>query len=298
MQKRYSIQRKEQSDALILLAPLLLLMLVFTVHPVVSNFDYSMTDWKGFGSAQWVGFKDYIQMFQDPKFWHALRNLGVMMLYIPLGVAVPLVLAAILRDGLRGWKAFRAVIYLPTILGYVILGTLFSIIFSQTGPIIEVLNQLGVKNAGSINILGQTRTAIHIVAILFVLFTKLGFGTIYFLAAMSGINVSLYDAVKIDGAGWWKSFMHVTLPSISFSIQFFFVLQFIEVFARMYSFIYTLTYGGPGFATYTLEFGIYRQGFQSFKMGYASSWAVILFFCCAIIAAFQIYIIRKGEVLS
>jgi ABC-type sugar transport system permease subunit len=136
-----------------------------------------------------------------------------------------------------------------------------------------------------------------VVAILFVIFTKLGFGCIYFLAAMSGINSSLYDAVKIDGAGWWKSFFHVTIPSIGFSIQFFLVLQFIEVFARMYSFIHTLTYGGPGFATYTLEFGIYRQGFQAFKMGYASSWAVILFAFCAAIAAMQIHVIRKGEIL-
>ena len=288
----------EQRDAAVLLAPLLLLMLVFTVYPVLSNFFYSLTDWKGFGAAHWVGLKNYVKTFQDVKFWHSLRNLGTLVLYIPAGVFVPLLLAAVLREGLAGWQMFRAVIYLPTILGYVILGTLFSIIFSQSGPLTEVLTWLGVEDANRINILGQTSTAIHVVAALFVVFTKLGFGSIYFLAAISGINSSLYDAAKIDGAGWWQTFFRVTIPSISFSVQFFLVLQFIEVFARMYSFIYTLTYGGPGFATYTLEFGIYRQGFQAFKMGYASSWAVILFLFCAAIATVQIRILKKGELLK
>jgi len=298
MRKHHSIGKQEQTDALLLLSPLLLLMLVFTVFPVLSNFFYSMTEWKGFGTAKWVGFDNYRRAFADDKFWHSLKNLGTLILYIPFGVFIPLVLAAVLREGLRGWKTFRAIIYLPTILGYVILGTLFSTILSQSGPIIEMLTKLGFAQANTIHVLGKTATAIHVVAFLFVIFTKLGFGCIYFLAAMSGINSSLYDAVKIDGAGWWKAFFHVTVPSISFSIQFFLVLQFIEVFARMYSFIHTLTYGGPGFATYTLEFGIYRQGFQAFKMGYASSWAVILFGFCAIIAAVQIHIIRKGEILS
>lgn len=298
MRNTYSIRQQDQRDALILISPLLILMLVFTVYPVLSNFYYSFTEWKGFGSAKWVGLRNYLRAFSDEKFWHSLKNLGTLVLYIPIGVFVPLLLSAILREGLKGWTFFRGVIYLPTILGYVVLGTIFSIIFGQTGPITEFLSAIGVQDAARINLLGSTQNAIHIVALLFVVFTKLGFGTIYFLAAMSGISSDMYDAAKIDGAGWWRVFFTITLPSISFSIQFFLVLQFIEVFARMYSFIYTLTYGGPGFATYTLEFGIYRQGFQVFKMGYASSWAVILFFLCALIAAFQIHLIRKGEVLS
>jgi ABC-type sugar transport system permease subunit len=298
MIKRKTMEKQEQFDAYILLVPLLLLMLVFIVYPVLANFYYSLTKWKGFGSEVWVGLNHYNRMFHDDKFWHSIKNLGVLILYIPLGVFIPLLLAAILRDGLKGWKFFRSVIYLPSILGYVILGTLFSIILSQSGPLTELLTMLGVENANQINFLGNSGSAIHIVALLFVVFSKLGFGCIYFLAAMSSIDSGLYDAAGIDGAGWWKKFIHITIPSISFSIQFFLVLLFIEVFARMYSFIYTLTYGGPGFATYTLEFGIYLQGFKAFKMGYASSWAVVLFLFCSIIAALQIYIIKKGDQLK
>jgi ABC-type sugar transport system permease subunit len=297
MSKNRLMKQQEERDAFILLAPLLLLMLVFTVYPVIANFYYSMTKWKGFGAAEWVGFQNYTRMFQDVKFWHSLKNLGVLILYIPAGVFIPLIIAAILRDGFKGWTFFRSVIYLPTILGYVILGTLFSIILSQSGPMIELFTVLGVEDANTINLLGKSKSAIHTVAMIFVIFSKMGFGCIYFLAAMSGIDVGMYDAAGIDGANWWQKFFHITIPSISFSIQFFLVLSFIEVFARMYSFIYTLTYGGPGFATFTLEFGIYRQGFKAFKMGYASSWAVVLFFFCSLIAAAQIQVLRKGDQL-
>ncbi len=298
MTKRRLMKQQEERDALILMLPLLLLMLVFTVYPVLANFFYSMTKWKGFGTPEWVGFQNYITLFQDVKFWHSLKNLTVLILYIPAGVFLPLIIAAILRDGLKGWTFFRSVIYLPNILGYVILGTLFSILLSQRGPLIELLTMMGVQDANRINVLGQSGTAIHVVAILFVILMKMGFGCIYFLAAMSSIDSSMYDAAGIDGANWWQKFINITVPSISFSVQFFVVLSFIEVFARMYSFIYTLTYGGPGFATFTLEFGIYRQGFKAFKMGYASSWAVVLFIFCSAIAALQIHILKKGDQLQ
>jgi len=298
MIKRRLMKQQEERDALILMLPLILLMLVFTVYPVLANFYYSMTKWKGFGTPEWVGFQNYITLFQDVKFWHSLKNLSVLILYIPAGVFLPLIIAAILRDGLKGWTFFRSVIYLPNILGYVILGTLFSILLSQRGPLIEMLTILGVQDANKINVLGQSRSAIHMVSVLFVILMKMGFGCIYFLAAMSSIDSSMYDAASIDGANWWQRFINITVPSISFSVQFFVVLSFIEVFARMYSFIYTLTYGGPGFATFTLEFGIYRQGFKAFKMGYASSWAVVLFIFCSAIAALQIYILKKGDQLQ
>ena len=111
---------------------------------------------------------------------------------------------------------------------------------------------------------------------------------------MSGTDVSLYDAAKIDGAGWWASFWHITIPSIRFSIEFWIVLSFIEILARAFPFIYTFTRGGPGFATFTMEYAIYNAGFVGFKMGYACTWASLLFVFCALIAMMQIYLMRRN----
>jgi ABC-type sugar transport system permease subunit len=110
---------------------------------------------------------------------------------------------------------------------------------------------------------------------------------------MSSINPSLYDAAEIDGANWFTIFFNVTLPSIRFSIEFWIVFCFIEIFARTFPFIQTFSNGGPGYNTFTMEFAIYEVGFRSFSMGYASSYAVVLFLFCSVIAFFQVRLMRR-----
>lgn len=293
--KRKKHISQDAKDGWILLAPLLFFVIVFLAYPVASNFYYSFTKWKGLGKPLFIGLDNYRQLFQDERFYQSLKNLSVLILYIPLGVILPLVIANILRTGLQGWKSYRALLYLPNILGPVILGTIFSVMLSQVGPITEILKRLGVEQASSIYLLGKSKSAIHTLSFLFVVWMRVGFGCIYFLAAMSTIDQSLYDAAQIDGTNSFQDFIHITIPSIRFSIEFFTVLAFIEVFARMYGIIFTLTGGGPGYATYTLEFGVYMLSFSAYQKGYASAWAVVLFFFCALIALFQIRLIKKGE---
>jgi ABC-type sugar transport system permease subunit len=284
----------ETLDAWVLILPLLLLMALFTALPTLSNFYYSLTKWNGIGKPEFIGFENYFRMFSDSRFLVSLKNLGIMVLYIPLGVFVPLLIASLLRGGLPGWRVFRAILYLPNILGPVLLGILYSVIFSQIGPITEMLKLLRIPGAESFYIFGKSVSAVNAMAFLFVIWIRLGFGCIYFLSAMSNIDASLYDAADVDGANGPQKFFHVTIPSIVFSIQFCTVLTFIEVFARMYGLIFTLTRGGPGYATYTLEFAIYNLSFRALQKGFASAWAVALFFFCAIIALVQIRLIRKG----
>jgi ABC-type sugar transport system permease subunit len=284
----------EITDAYILIAPLVVLLAVFILYPVISNLYYGFTEWKGFGEAEWVGFENYIRLFNDNKFWIAIKNTGILVLYIPIGLFIPLVLSALMQDGLKGWAFYKAVLYLPTVLGYIILGILFNIFFRETGPLNTFLHQIGL-DALAIRWIGTTKTAIHMVGVLFVVWSKIGFGCIYFLAAMSSIDRQLYDAAKIDGAGWWRMFAQITIPTIRFAVEFWTVLLFIEVFARAFGFLFSFTYGGPGFSTWTLEFGIYILGFKNYQMGYGSAWAVILFFFCAIIAVMQIRLIRRAE---
>jgi ABC-type sugar transport system permease subunit len=285
----------ETVDAWLLILPLLLLMALFTALPTLSNFYYSLTKWNGIGKPEFIGFENFSRMFVDSRFLVSLKNLGIMVLYIPLGVFAPLLIASLLRGGLPGWRIFRGILYLPNILGPVLLGILYSVIFSQIGPVTEMLKFLGVPGAESFYLFGKSLSAVNAMAFLFVIWIRLGFGCIYFLSAMSNIDASLYDAADVDGANGPQKFFHVTIPSIVFSIQFCTVLAFIEVFARMYGLIFTLTRGGPGYATYTLEFAIYNLSFRAMQKGFASAWAVVLFFFCAIIALIQIRLIRRGS---
>jgi ABC-type sugar transport system permease subunit len=287
------MMKSEAVDSYLLIMPLLLLLAVFILYPVIANIYLSFFKWKGMGRATFTGFDNYQTMFKDQTFWTSIKNTSILLLYIPLGTILPIMISAFLREGLKGWPIFRAIIYLPNILGYVIIGMIFSIVLRKLGPLNGVLTVLGLGNL-ALDWLNKPDLALNSLGIVYGVWIRLGFGCIFFLAAMSSIDESLYDAAKIDGALWWRTFWNVTVPSIRFSIEFWIVLSCIEILARAFPFIYTFTRGGPGFATFTLEYGIYNAGFIAFNMGYASAWASVLFVFCGIIAFFQVELMRKN----
>ncbi len=291
---RSTYRTQESRDAYLLLLPLLLLLGVFIAFPVLSNFRYAFLDWKGFGKPRWVGMNNFVQMFSSDMFRVSLLNTGKLLLYIPLSVVVTVVISAFLREGMRGWAFFRAILYIPNLLGPVIMGVVLSVMLRKTGPLNELLASIGLGGA-ALDWLGSEKLSIHVVGVLQVVWVRLGFGIIYFLSAMSAIDPALYEAAVMDGAGWWKRFFHITVPSVVFSIEFWTVLSFIEVFARMFGFIFSLTKGGPGFSTFTLEYGIYFQAFSNMKMGMASAWATVLFFFCAIISVAQLKLMKGHD---
>lgn len=272
----------------------MLLLAVFILYPVLANIYLSFFKWKGMGRAVFIGFDNYRTMLNDETFWISIKNTAILLLYIPIGTIVPIMIAAFLREGIKGWSLFRAVLYLPSILGYVIIGMIFSIILRKIGPLNSGLITIGLESF-ALDWLNKSKLAINALGIIYGIWIRLGFGCIFFLAAMSSIDPALYDAAKIDGALWWRTFRNVTIPAIRFSIQFWIVLSFIEILARAFPFIYTFTRGGPGFATFTLEYGIYNAGFVAFNMGYASAWASVLFVFCGIIAFFQVRLMRSND---
>jgi ABC-type sugar transport system permease subunit len=292
--RKMNLQTQENRDAYWLIAPLMILTTLFILFPAVSNFYYSFTDWKGFGLVNWIGFDNFNTMFQDDRFWQSIKNTVILLLFIPFGVFIPLCLSALLRGGLKGWKFFRGIIYLPSVLGYVILGMIFNLFLRSNGPLNNLLQMAGLQS-WALDWLNRPILAILSLGFIYSVLMRIGFGTIYFLAAMGGIDEQLYEAARIDGAGWWTTFWRITLPSIRFNIEFLVVMSVIENVARAFSFIYTFSHGGPGYSTYTLEYGLYSLGFINSKMGYASAWAVILFFFCAIIAIMQIRLMRRPE---
>jgi ABC-type sugar transport system permease subunit len=292
--KKTNLLTEEKRDAYLLITPLMILSFVFILFPVISNFYYSFTDWKGFGLVNWIGFDNFSAMFQDERFWQSIKNTFFLLLFIPGGVFIPLCLAALLRGGLKGWKFFRAIIYLPNVLGYVILGMVFNLFLRSDGPLNSLLRIVGL-NSWALDWMNRPLLAIFSLGFIYCILMRIGFGTIYFLAAMGGIDEQLYEAARIDGAGWWTTFLKITLPSIRFNIEFLVVMSVIESVARAFSFIYTFSHGGPGYTTYTLEYGLYNLGFVNGKMGYASAWAVVLFLICAMIAVMQIRLMRRPE---
>jgi ABC-type sugar transport system permease subunit len=274
------------------MAPLLVLLAMFIVYPVAMNLVVSFTQWKGYGPWKWIGLDNYRAMVADDQFWTSLRNTGLMILYIPVSTIATLLVAAFLREGIRGWKVYRAILYIPNLLGYVLMGVILSIYLRDDGPVNAALMSISGSMA---HFLIDPILAINTVGLVFVVWLHLGFGLIYFLAAMNGIDKQIYEAALIDGAGFWQTLTKVTIPSVRFAVEFWVVFNFIEVFARMFPFIHTLTQGGPGYSTFTLEYGIFITGFSKFKVGYSSAWSTVLFVFCAAISVAQIKLMKRRE---
>jgi ABC-type sugar transport system permease subunit len=272
------------------LAPLLVLLGAFILYPVIMNLISSFTEWKGYGPMKWIGISNYSAMLSDQSFWTSISNTGILICYIPVSTVVTVLIAAFLSEGLRGWKAYRAILFIPNLLGPVIIAVVFSIFLRDDGSLNLVLKW---ATGSTVRFLTLPSIALNSVGIIQVVWVHLGFGLIYFLAAMSGIDRSIYEAALIDGASFWETLARVTIPSIRFAVEFWVVFSFIEVFARMFSFIYTLTRGGPGYGTFTLEYGIFIQGFEKFHSGYSGAWSVVLFLFCGVISIAQIRLMRR-----
>jgi ABC-type sugar transport system permease subunit len=276
----------------VFLAPLLLLLATFILYPVVMNLILSFSEWKGYGAVKWIGIENYRKMVHDGQFWTSIANTGILACYIPISTIITIFVAALLREGMKGWKAYRAILYVPNLLGYVIMGVIFSIFLRDDGPLNAALKSV---SGPTLHFLINPVLAINSIGLILVVWLHLGFGIIYFLAAMNGIDKSIYEAALIDGSGFWRTLFRVTIPSVRFALEFWVVFNFIEVFARMFSFIYTLTRGGPGYSTFTLEYGIFVQGFEKFKVGYSSAWAMVLFLFCALISIAQIRLMKGRD---
>lgn len=289
---RSSASQRTTAEAWLFILPLLVLLAVFILYPVVMNLYYSFTSWKGFGPATWIGWDNYAKMLVDPQFWTSLGNTGILLFFIPISTALTVSVAAILRGGLPGWTLFRSVLYIPNLLGVVVIGTVFNLFLRDSGPVNTWLSQL---TGTPIPWLTQPIITLLTTGFISIVWSPIGFGIIYFLAAMSTVDDAQYEAARIDGANAWTTFWNVTVPGVRFAIEFWVVMSFINVFARMFGFIYVFSRGGPGYGTFTLEYGIYDLGFNQYDPSTSSAWSTVLFVLCAGISLVQIYLMKRNE---
>lgn len=279
--------------AYLFILPLITVMTVFMLYPALTTFYYGFTKWNGISEPQWMGLKSFVRLFTDKSFGAAIKNSLTLALYIPLWTVAPLLIAALIRKKTFGSGFFRLLVLIPFVISPAILGMLFGVIFRDEGPVNTVLRELGADFL-VVSWLANPRVVIHVIAVI-TIYKFFGFGVILYLGAMGKIAESLYDSAEIDGANWFQTFVVVTVPGIKYTIEFFIVLGFITYFARMFPLIFTLTRGGPGYASFVPEFGVYYQAFENQNLGYSATWAIIMYLLTFLIIIMQISLMRKGD---
>ncbi len=277
--------------------PAFLFFMTFWVFPVLQLFYYSVTNFNGinYKDMHFVGAKNYITLLQNGTLFNAIRNTLGYAVIIVIGTNVlGLVVAMALNVKIRGKAFFRTCSYIPALFSTIVVGFIWSYVYMPgSGMIATLLNLVGLDGS-TVNILGNYKTAL--VGIALVDIWK-GFGTtmIIYLAGLQTVDESLVEAGRIDGCTEWQLFRKVKLPLISATITINVILNVIAgLKAFDYSFI--MTNGGPGTATNTLMFVIFKIGFNERRMGMASALSVMSFFVIILITIFLLYVMNKREV--
>ena len=258
---------------------------LFTVVPFLASFYLAFTDYNLLNPPQLIGLDNFQEMLRDPLLHQALK---VTFIYtfvsVPLSLAVALGVAMMLRRGIRGLPVYRAVFYLPSLLGgSVAIVLLWKYIFGVHGVVNDFLGWVGIVGPA------WTSDPDHALTTLIILHIwTFGSPMVIFLAGLRQIPVMYYEAAAVDGASRWRQFRSVTLPLLSPIIFFNLIQSLISSFQTFtQGFIMSGGTGGPANSTLFYNLYLYQRGFSQFDMGYASAMAWILLVIIAAFTAFN-----------
>ncbi len=248
------------------LLPLIAVNAFVVFVPSLSAVYYSFTDWSGIGDAEFIGLENYQRLVADPEFQNGLiHNLLWTVFFLTVPMSLGLYGAYALSRIRRFRLLFRVLYFIPYIVASVVNASIWQSILAPTG---------GVGELFGINPLGNPSWALLSVAFVNN-WAWWGFLLVVFLAAMQGINPSLYEAAALDGAGPWRQFFSITLPSIRPTFAFLGLMTIIWSFLA-FDYVYIMTQGGPAGSTDLLSTVLYRRAFEDLEAGYASAIGVVM----------------------
>lgn len=270
----------EKYSAWLFIAPAIIGILIFIIIPVFCSFGLSFADWDLLNDIKFVGFQNYKDIFSDGIFWKILINTFTFAIATSvLGVIIPLVLAYILQNKIRGAEFFKVAYFLPFVTPMIVIGVIWQWIFD---PNIGFLN-----NILHTHLTWLYSSALAMPSLILVSVWKLiGYNMIIFLSAFATIPMSIFESAKIDGANEVKTFWHITVPMLSPTIFFVIIITAISSM-QVFDLIYLMTQGGPDNSTNVLVYAIYKNAFEYFDVGKSCAIAYVLFVIILILTAIQ-----------
>lgn len=272
-----AILSNNRAQAALLLGPALVVYVVFAVFPMLDVIWLSFFKWNGLDPVKtYVGTANYVDVFtKDPVFWVAFRNTVI---WTALSVAIPpmigLALALGLNQPIFGRNSLRAIYYLPVIIASIAVATMWRWMYDPFfGLFGQILTSLGLQ-AWVPDWLGNRDIALYSAFGAYV-WQSVGFSMVLFLAGLQGVNKSLVEAARIDGAGRWAVFRYVTLPALRTTLTIVLVLAIISSL-KAFDIVYGLTGGGPAQSTQMLALWAFTQSMQIFDFGRGSAISVVL----------------------
>src|SRR5262245_34151802 len=280
---------RQRYAAYVFLLPSLLFLIVFVVYPIATALYFSFTRYQLLQPPVWIGPQHYLDLLEDRRFFTAVGNTFMFALMtVPIGTALALLLAMAINRPLRAITFFRTAYYMPVVTSFVAVSFIWLWLYEpQFGVLNDVFELVGLPR---LHWLRDPSTALLSIALLSI-WKNVGYNMVIYLAGLQGIPEHLYEAALVDGASAWQRFWRITLPLLSPTTFFVFVVYFIGAL-QMFVQAWILTQGGPLDSTLTVVYPIDSNGFEYLKMGYAAAMSMVLFGLIAIVTYVNTRIIR------
>jgi ABC-type sugar transport system permease subunit len=274
----------------VLVAPAVLVTTVFFLIPMAVSGYWSLTEYNGIRPPTFVGLANYADLLTDPRFLRTLQNTFFFVLMgMGIGPLLGLASAIALNNSVRLRALFRTAFFLPTMVSLVAVAAVWKMLYQDQGLINQVLSTFGLPGRPWLN---DPTTALPAVVVTSI-WQGFGFETIVFLAALQAIPREYYEAARVDGAGEWARFRHVTLPSLRPTIVFIYIIGIIGSF-QTFDQIFVMTQGRPGVSTRTIVYDLVDE-FNRLNLGTASAIAYLLLVILAILSLVQLRLFEERD---
>lgn len=280
IRQMFQFEKLDLTPYLFLIVPLVL-FLAWVIGPTFYTFYLSFTDWDGISSPHFIGLANYTRLLDDSVFYISLiNNLKWLVSFVTIPVVMGLALAMALNRDMPGVRVVKSSFYFPYILSLIVAGLIWGWMYHPaSGLLNSTLRALGLDRFTAGWLSDPTLVTWCIIAA--AIWRQVGYIMTLYLAGLQGIDATLVEAAKVDGASRWQSFRHVILPLLSPVTVVVLVISVIDSL-RSFDLVYIMTRGGPANASNVLANFMYIEAFNNYNMGYGAAIAVVLFLINAV----------------
>ena len=277
------MKNDRQRTFLLITIPILALFVCFNTIPLIRGVVYSFTNFKGFGKYDWVGLRNYIDLFSDARvgksYWFTIKLAVVTTIVVNV---LSLILALGLNSKIRAKGFFRGAYFLPNILGSLVVGYIFNYLFTYIIPALAEMT--GIKALGTSILSSPSKAWIGVMIVC--AWQAIAMNTIIYISGLQTVPEDVYEAGGLDGATGWKQFRHLTFPLIIPFLSINMVLS-VKNFLMVFDQIMALTKGGPAQSTESISYLIYNNGMSGGQFGFQSANAVVFFIVIVAVSVAQ-----------
>ena len=283
-------RRKSRFFPYAMLFPTIVVFAVFMIYPILYSVYLSFTEFTG-GTYEFVGLRNYIELFNDPVFYKALFNtFFYLIIQVPVMIGLALLLAVLIEQKfVRGRGFFRMATFLPTITSLVAYSLVFKVLFNTNyGLINYIVEFFGGEKIQWIYSAWPARASV----IISITWRWVGYNMIILLAGIQAIPTEMYESASLDGANFWQQLFYITIPAIKPIILFTTITSTIGTL-QLFDEPYILTQGGPNYATITLGQYLYENGFTYLKFGFASALGYVMVIIIGLLSWVQFKVTKE-----